>query len=223
NGGEVDEGAARIGEAFDENGAGLRVDLPLEAGNVVGVGPAHLPAEIAECVAELVDGAAIELAGGNEVLTRAHQRMEDEHLRGMAGGSGQCGGAALERRQLLLQHGLGRIHDPGVDVAESLQPEQRGGVIGALEDEGGGLVDRGRPCARGRIGPGSGMYCQRVECRCSLRHDHSLLDQRRPPFPARPAAWRRWRADDGTTWKASARRLWLSCAIATTASKTGMP
>ena len=45
-----------------------------------------------------------------------------------------------------------RVADAGVDVAEGLQPEQRGGVVDVVEHEGGGLVDRG--CARARRGIG---------------------------------------------------------------------
>ncbi len=40
------------------------------------------------------------------------------------------GDAAFQRRDALLQHRLGRVHDAGVDVAELLQREQVGGVLG---------------------------------------------------------------------------------------------
>ena len=43
------------------------------------------------------------------------------------------------------------IHDAGVDVAELLQSEQRGGVVGVLEGERGGLVDRHGAGAAGRV------------------------------------------------------------------------
>ena len=35
----------------------------------------------------------------------------------------------------LFQHGFGRVADARVDIAERLQPEQRGGVIGVVEYE----------------------------------------------------------------------------------------
>jgi hypothetical protein len=36
-------------------------------------------------------------------------------------------------RDSLLEYVCRRIHDPGVDVPEFLEPEQVGGVLGAVE------------------------------------------------------------------------------------------
>ena len=107
------------------------------------VGPLHVPAEALERVVELVDRAAIELARGDELVARRQQRMEDEHLRRMAGGDGEAGGAAFERRDALLEHRVRRIADARVDVAERLQAEERRGVLDVVEHVGGGLIDRG--------------------------------------------------------------------------------
>ena len=52
--------------------------------------------------------------------------------------------AAFHRRDALLQHVVGRVHDAGVDVAQFLQAEQVGGVLGAVELVRRGLVDRHR-------------------------------------------------------------------------------
>ena len=49
--------------------------------------------------------------------------------------------AALERGHALLEDRGGGVHDAGIDVAEALQVEQRGGVLGVVEDVRGGLVD----------------------------------------------------------------------------------
>ncbi len=68
---DVDELAARIGEALDEDAARPLVDLALEARGIVRIGPAHLPGEILEGVAELVDRAAIEPARRDEIVTGA--------------------------------------------------------------------------------------------------------------------------------------------------------
>ena len=40
-----------------------------------------------------------------------------------------AGGAAFQRGDALFQYGVGRIADAAVDIAEGLQPEQRGGMI----------------------------------------------------------------------------------------------
>jgi len=42
------------------------------------------------------------------------------------------------------QHGVGRIHDPAVDVALHFQVEQVGTVLRVVEGVGCGLVDRDR-------------------------------------------------------------------------------
>ena len=81
----------------------------------------------------------------------------------MAGGDGERRRAAFERGDALLEHRLRRVHDAGVDVAEGLQPEQRGGVVGIVEDEGRRLVDRRGARAGRRIGLGAGMDGERVE------------------------------------------------------------
>ena len=49
------------------------------------------------------------------------------------------------------------IHDAGVDVAQLLQREQARRVVGAVELEGRGLVDRHRHRAGARIAPPAGM------------------------------------------------------------------
>ena len=57
-------------------------------------------------------------------------------------GEAQGGDAAFEGRDALLEHAGGRVHDPGVDVAELLEPEQAGRVRGVVEDVAGRRVDR---------------------------------------------------------------------------------
>ncbi len=68
NRGDIHECAARVGEAFDEDGACAVVDLPFETCRISRIGPAHLPVETLEGVAELVDGAAIKLACRDEIV-----------------------------------------------------------------------------------------------------------------------------------------------------------
>jgi hypothetical protein len=121
-------------------------------------------------VAKLVDGAAIKLVGGNEIVARPHQGVEDQQLGGVAGGGGERGGAAFKRGNALLEHGLGRVHDASVDVAERLQPEQGGGVVDVVEDEGGGLVDRRGARAGCRVRLRAGMDGKCIESGRALNH-----------------------------------------------------
>ncbi len=65
--------------------------------------------------------------------------------------------AALERGDALLEHVRGRVHDPGVDVAELLQPEQARGVLGVVEHVGRGGVDRDGAGVGRRVGDLAGV------------------------------------------------------------------
>ncbi len=178
---------------------------------VVGVGPAHLPAEILEGVIELVDRAAVELGRGDEFVAGLHQRVEDDRLRGVAGGDGERRRRALERGDALFQRRGRRVGDAGVDVAERLQAEQRGGVVDVVEDEGGRLVDRRDPRAGGRVGPGarrgSTGWKSRVRRRRSwrlLRGRHGGKFGRRGEALTPPRATRQPAAAEGRPTEAGA-------------------
>ena len=142
------------------------------AGDVVGVGPHHVPAEALEGVGELVDRAAIEFARGDEFVAGLQQLLEHHHLRGMAGSDGERRGAAFQRRDALFQHGGGRVGDAGIDVAERLQAEQRRGVVGVVEHERRGLIDRRRARAGGRVGLRAGMDGEGGKAWNAIGHRH---------------------------------------------------
>ena len=165
---------------FDEDRLGLGRDGALEGADIVGLGPHHVPVEILEGVVELVDRAAIELLRGDEFVARAHQAVHGHHLRGVAGGDRQARGAAFERGDALLQHGVGRIADAGIDVAEGLQAEQRRGVVDILEHERGGLIDRRGARAGGRVRLGAGMDRERGKAWRAVGHLRSSCCRDRP-------------------------------------------
>ena len=75
------------------------------------------------------------------------------------------------RGDALLENVGGRVHQARVDVAEFLQGEQIRGVVGALEDVGGRLVNRHGARAGGRIGDLAGVQRQRAETFCWCAHD----------------------------------------------------
>ena len=158
---DVGDAAAGIGDELDEDRLGARRHRALEAADVVGVGPQHVPAKALEGVGELVDRAAIELSRGDEFVAGHQQLLQHHHLRGVARGDGKRRGAALERGDALFQHRVGGIADAGIDVAERLQPEQRGGMVGVVEHKGRGLIDRRRPRAGGGIGLRTRMHGKR--------------------------------------------------------------
>ncbi len=90
---------------------------------------------------EEVVGAAVERGGGDDLVSGAGQGEDGQGFGGLAGGGGQRRRASFEGGDPLLEDVGGRVHDAGVDVAEFLQAEEAGGVVGVLEDVRGGLVD----------------------------------------------------------------------------------
>ena len=70
---------------------------------------------------------------------------------------------ALERRHTLLEHGRRGIHDAAIDVAEFLQAEQARGVLGIVERERCGLIDRHGTGVRGGIRVVAGVQRARIE------------------------------------------------------------
>ncbi|MGY3626735.1 hypothetical protein ACVWWI_003666 [Bradyrhizobium sp. USDA 3686] len=119
---------------------------------------------------ELVDGAAIELSRGDELVAGLEQLLQHHDLRGMARGHRQRGRAAFECCDALFQHRVGGIADAGIDVAEGLQAEQRGGVVGVVEDERRRLIDRSRARTSGGIGLCTGMHGEGRKSRKAIAH-----------------------------------------------------
>ena len=90
-------------------------------------------------------------------------RGDRQVQRRLAARGGDRADAAFERGDALLEHGVGRVRDPAVDVARALHVEERGGVLARLEDERRRQVDRHRARAGRRVGRGAGVQRQRVE------------------------------------------------------------
>ena len=96
---------------------------------------------------------AVQAGRGDDVLPGLGDVQNGQRLRGLARSDGQRPGAPFQRGEPLFEHVARRIHDPRVDVAEFLQPEQPGGMVGVVEDVRRRLIDRARP---GNWSPGSG-------------------------------------------------------------------
>jgi hypothetical protein len=111
----------------------------------------------AEADIELRVGAAVERAGGDDVVARLHQAADGQELGGLSAGGGQRADTALQRRHALFEHGGGGVHDARVDVAEALQREELGGVRAVFKNERRRLVDGHGARAGGRIGLLAGM------------------------------------------------------------------
>ena len=142
----------RIGQRLGIIGAGARVGRLAEILRIGRIDEAHLDPLVLHRVGEQVPGAAVEVGRGDDVVARARQVLDRKGRGRLTAGERQRRHAALERSDALLEHVVGRVHDAGVDVAELLEREQIGGVLGALELIGGGLVDRHGDCASRRVG-----------------------------------------------------------------------
>ncbi len=150
---DVGDDAARIGQALDEDAAGLVVHRRAHVLRLVDIDETGFPAELAKRLAHLVERSAIQLARRDDVAPRLHQRVERDQLRRMPARHAQRADAAFQRGNLAFQRVIGGVHDARIDVPELLQREQVCGMLGAVEDIACRLVDRRDP----RIGRGIGL------------------------------------------------------------------
>ena len=130
-----------------------------------GIDEAHLDALVLQRVGEQVPCAAVEIGRGDDVVAGAREILHRESRGRLTAGQRQPRDAAFERGDALLQHIVGRVADARVDVAEFLQREQIGGVLGAVELIGGRLIDRHGDGAGRRIGAPAGMQGERFRLR----------------------------------------------------------
>ncbi len=114
----------------------LGVSARLKLSGVVGVDDVRLPAELGIGVAHLLQRAAVKARRGDDVVARAHQREQREHLRRMARGRHCTAAAAFEGGETRFQRSGGRVRQPRIDEAHGLQVEQRRGVVGVFEHIG---------------------------------------------------------------------------------------
>ena len=128
---------------------------------------------------ELVVGAAVEVAPTTTMWSPDSSRVviaitwAARPLR-----RGERADAALEARHALLEHRGGRVHDPRVDVAEAVEVEEVGRVLGVLEDVGRRLVDRHGPRAGDRVDALAGV--ERAGVEAEVAAPRRSRDERRP-------------------------------------------
>ena len=163
----------RVGQGLGVPGPGSLVAGAHEGFRIGRVDEAHLDALILQGVGEQVPGAAVQVGAGDDVVAGVGQVLHRERAGRLAGGDRNRRGAALERRDAFLEHRDGRVHDPGVNVAEFLQPEQLGRVVAVAELIAGGLVDRHRNRGGGRIAAIPGMQHDRLRMLAFRRHRRS--------------------------------------------------
>ena len=152
NGLEVRDVVARVADALDIDRLRLIIDQALELLGLVPLDEFRRDAQSGEGDFELVVGAPVQVARADDVVTGMRQGGDDHELRGLARGRPDGGSASFERGDTLFQHVDGGVHDAGVDVAEFLEPEQAGAVVGVIEHVARGGVDGHGAGVGGRVG-----------------------------------------------------------------------
>ena len=143
--GDVAQGIAdglaidRLGLVVDQLGKVIRLAV---------VGKTHLNAELRQGVGKQVVGAAVQGRGRHNVVAGFGDGLDGVGDRRLTRRYGQGRNAALERSDPLFQHVLGRVHDPGIDVAQNLQVKQVCTMLGVVKGIGHRLINRGSdgPC-----------------------------------------------------------------------------
>ena len=121
-------------------------------------------------VQEQIPGAAVEVGRADEIVAGLGDVVDAEQRGRLSRTQCQCRDPAFELRDALLQDVAGRAHDPGVDVAELLEPEQVRGVFGVAELVARRLIDRHRDGVRRRIAAVAGMQHDRFGMFALGRH-----------------------------------------------------
>ena len=157
--GDVERGVA---DGLDEDQARLLVDRRLDRREVVHRGEVHLDARVGEDGVELREGAAVEVVGRDDLVARLRDVRDGEEDRRRAGGERLGRRAAFKGRESLGEDVVRRVHEAGVDVAQLLEPEEVGAMLGVAEVVGGGAIDGdgSRVCRGVAVRVLSGVNCQ---------------------------------------------------------------
>ena len=142
-----------------------------------GIEEPHLDAELRERLSEQCPRSPVQTVGGNEVLSRMHDRQQRRRDRCLTAGEGQSSRAAVQRRQALFED-VGRgIHQAGVDVAEFAQAEEVRCVLRAMEHVARCRIDRHSARRSGGVWHLPGVQRQGTESMgwCFVRHCRFLL------------------------------------------------
>ena len=106
------------------------------------------------------------------MIARFCDVQDRQGLGRLAGGHEQSSETAFECCDAILDSGLGRVHDAGVDIAQFLQREQVRRMRRVIEDVRGGHVNRQCTGVGGRVRRLAGMDLESVE-RPGVAHENS--------------------------------------------------
>ena len=171
---DVGDVERRVADGFDIERTGLFIDRRLCRRKIVDRREADRDSLLGQDRVELREGAAVKIVCGDQFIALPENIGDGEIDRRRAAGKRQRRCAAVELRQAFFQHVVGRIHQPGVDVARLPQREQVGAVLRAFEVVSGGAVNRHCPGAGGRFDLLAGVERQRFDMVVSIVHGCGL-------------------------------------------------
>jgi hypothetical protein len=138
---EIRDVAERVAHRFAVERLRAAVNQSLEGLRIAVVREAHVDAVLRQGMGKKIVGAAVERARGDDVVARFADGQDRVGDRRLARGQREAGDATLHRRDALLQHVLGGVHDAGVDVPLHLEVEQIRAVLRVVEGVRGRLVN----------------------------------------------------------------------------------
>ena len=127
------------------------LDSRIEVSGVGRVNECRDDALLRQCVGKKVIGPAVEICGGDDVVSSDGNVLHGVGDGRRAGGSRQCRSAALQRCDALFKNVVGGVHQTGVDVAGNGETKASRRRRGVLEHIGGGGIDGHGPCVGGRV------------------------------------------------------------------------
>ncbi len=181
DGGDVGDVATRVADGFDEHRLGALVDHRGERRRISRISKARLDAVLRQRVRQQVEAAAIQRAGGDDVVAGLCNGLDGIGDRGLPRGQRQRTDAAFQRSQALLQYVGGGVHDARIDIARYLQVEKVGTVLGVIEGIRHRLVDRHRHRAGSRVGTVAAVHGQGFQLPLRIAHCARLHPGKPPP------------------------------------------
>ena len=167
---DIDDVDERVAERLGVKQLGIFADGAPEILRLIRRDERRLDAKLFQVDIEERMRAAVERGRRHDVVAARAKCEECGDLCGLTRRTGKRGTAAFERSHALLEHRDRRIGDARVDVAESLEVEEARRVLGRVEDERGGLVDRRRARPGGGIRDLPGVQAKRLEAEFAVRH-----------------------------------------------------
>ena len=149
---EVRQISVRVAEGLEVDELGILLDGVLELLRVLGGDEGGGDAVTRQGVAQQVEGTAVDVLGGDDVVTGLGDVAHGVFDGGGTGSDGQTSGTTFKGGDAVLEDTLGGVGQTAVDVARVSETEASLGVVEVVEDVAGGSVDRDRAGVGGRVG-----------------------------------------------------------------------